>query len=405
MNKTYLIFKHEFFNTVKRTSWIIMTLVVPVLGLLGIGLFALMQTISTPSEKVTQAIGFVDETGIFNEHTTQGYTKLYKFESKDGVLQSIGRREISEYFVIPADYINSGKIYRFTTEKELVTPPTTAAAIKTFLSENLLKDKVSSQIATLVVSPLNLKVTRITNTGDIAEEQSSIAYLIIAGIFSLLLGISLMFGATALISGLGEEKESRLIEVLFSSVSIRQLLVGKVLALGLAGLLQVLLWLASAPLLINLASSSFGNLIGNMTIPTNFLVLGVVYFILGYLLFAVLSLGVGAISSNAREGGQLSLFYTLACFIPLWFSSLTIAFPGSPVWTVLSIFPITAPIEVMFRMGVSDVPLWEILTSVGVLFLSIIGGLFLVIKIFRMNMLLIGKRPGFKDIIYGLKAK
>ncbi len=200
---------------------------------------------------------------------------------------------------------------------------------------------------------------------------------------------------------MGEEKESHLIEVLFSSVSVRQLLIGKVLALGTAGLLQVLVWLISAPLLLSLAS--FSGFMSNIQLPVNFLVLGIIYFILGYLLFAVLSIGIGAISSNAREGGQLSLFYTLSSFAPLWFSSLLFAFPDSIIWVVLTIFPVTAPVQTMLRLGVSDIPLWQIMTSIGVLGLSIIVGLFLSIKIFRVYMLMYGKRPSFAEIIHSLK--
>ena len=232
---------------------------------------------------------------------------------------------------------------------------------------------------------------------------SNIGNVIIPAVFSLLLAVALMFGATSLISGLGEEKESRLIEVLFSTVSVRQLLISKVLALGTSGLLQVLVWLISAPLLLSLASSSFGGFLSGIQIPVNFLVLGIIYFILGYLLFAVLSIGIGAISANAREGSQLSLFYTLASFIPLWFSSLLFALPDSSIWVVLTIFPITAPVQTMLRLGVSDIPLWQIMTSIGVLGFSIIVGLFLSIKIFRLHMLMHGKRPSLAGIIHNLK--
>jgi ABC-2 type transport system permease protein len=190
---------------------------------------------------------------------------------------------------------------------------------------------------------------------------------------------------------------------LFFSVSIRQLLIGKVLALGLAGLIQVLVWLISAPWLLDLASSSFGDLIRGIEIPANFIVLGVVYFILGYLLFAILSIGVGAISSTATEAGSLSMFYTMASFIPLWFLGLMPPFPNSPLWVVLTIFPITAPIQTMLRLGMTAIPPWQILTSIGILVLSIIVGLFLAIRVFRMYMLMYGKRPGFREIYRNLK--
>jgi ABC-2 type transport system permease protein len=403
MNKTYLMFKHEFLHTIKRAGFIIMTFIVPVLALLGIGVIELVTAWSKPPVKQIRAIGYVDEAGIFENHTTQGFTRLVPFASKQGATQALVGKKVSEYIIIPADYTSSGKIQRYTLEKEFVTPPVTAAVIKRFLTANLLEDKVPPDLVTLIVSPLNLEVTRLSEKGDTALEQSNIGNVIIPALFSLLLGFSLMFGASSLVSGLGEEKESRLIELLFSSVSIRQLLISKVLALGIAGLLQVLVWLISAPLLLSLASSSFGGFMSQIRIPVNFLVLGIVYFILGYLLFAVLSLGIGAVSSNAREGGTLSLFYILLGFSPLWLASLLFAFPNSPIWVALTIFPVTAPVQTMLRLGVSDIPLWQILTSIGVLGLSIMVGLWLSIKIFRVYMLMYGKRPGLAEIIHSLK--
>ena len=200
-----------------------------------------------------------------------------------------------------------------------------------------------------------------------------------------------MLGTNSLISGLGEERESRLIEVLLSSVSVRQLLIAKVLALGAAGLLQVIVWLISAPLLLSLASSSFGGFLSDIQIPANFLVLGVVYFVLGYLLFAVLSVTLGGISSSTTDAQNLAMFYVMMLFVPLWLGGLLVSFPNNPIWVVLSIFPITAPVQTMLRMGVSDIPAWQIVTSIGVLGLSVIVGLFLSMKIFRMFMLMYGK--------------
>jgi len=403
MNKSYLIFKHEFLQKIKSAGFIILTLIVPVVALLGIGFFELATTISERPLEETAVIGYVDKVGIFDDQTDQGFIKLVPFASREDANQALARQEVTEYFTIPSDYTSSGVIQRYTLEKEASAPPITQWVIKSFLTGNLLKDKVPPDIVALIVSPLNLQVTRITDEGDIALEQSNLANIIVPGVFSILLSLALMFGTMSLISGLGEEKESRLIEVLFSSVSVRQLLVSKVLALGIAGLLQVLVWLISAPPLLNLALSSFGGLMGEIQIPGNFLVLGTVYFILGYLLFAVLAIGIGAISSNTQEGSQLSMFYILLGFVPLWFSALLINFPHSPIWVGLTIFPVTAPVQTMLRLGVSDIPLWQIMTSIGVLGLSIIVGLVFSIKIFRVYMLMYGKRPGFAEIIHSLK--
>ncbi len=390
MNKTYLIFKHEFLLAIRRPGFIILTLIVPVMALLGIGIIKLVSSLSDAPVNEITVIGYVDEVGIFDSQTNEGFDRLVPFSSVEGAGKAMGRQEISEFIIIPSDYISSGTIKRYTLEKEPKTPPSTEVYIKSFLTASLLKEKVPPDIIALIVSPINLEVTRITEQGEIAIEKSNVGNVIIPAIFSLLLSLALMFGATSLISGLGEEKESRLIEVLFSSVSIRQLLLGKILALGIAGLLQVLVWLISAPLILNLASSSFGGFMSGIQLPANFLILGTIYFILGYMLFAVLSIGIGAISPNAREGSQLSMFYVMLGFVPLWFASLLMAFPNSSIWIFLSIFPITAPVQTMLRLGVSDIPAWQILTSIGVLVISIVGGLFLSIKIFRMHMLMHG---------------
>ncbi len=403
MHKTTLMFKHEFLVTIRRVGFIIMTLIVPALALLGIGILALTSNVAEPSMPGLTSIGVVDEVGIFDGQTAQGFVRLVPFASKEEATAALARSQIEEYIVIPADHISSGTVQRYTLEKELSTSPVKVAMIKSFLTWNLLEGDVPPEIITLVVSPLNLEATRITETGEPAAEQNSIGNVVIPAVFALLLSLALMLGSMSLINGLGEEKESRLIEVLFSSVSVRQLLIAKVLALGIAGLLQVLVWLISMPLLLNLASSVLGGALGDIQIPSGFLVLGVVYFVLGYLLFAVLSIGIGAISPNAREGSQLSMIYTMASFIPLWFASLLVAFPNSPIWVVLSVLPITSPVQVMLRLGVSDIPVWQILVSIGALVASIIAGLFVSTKLFRMQMLMYGKRPSLAEIARSLK--
>jgi len=403
MNKSFLIFKHEFLRKIKSVGFLILTFSVPAAALLGIGIFNLAKTMFEDSEDTATAIGYVDEAGMFNDHTDMGGTRLISFASRKDANQALSRGQVTEYFVVPEDYLSSGIIQRYTIENEASTSVFTANLIWRFLTVNLLDEKVAPETIGLIVTPLNLEVTWVTEEGEIALEESNPANIIIPGVFAMLMSLSLMFSTTSLISGLGEEKVNRLIEVLLSSVSIPQLLISKVLALGTAGLLQVMVWLISAPLLLNMASSSFGAFIRGIEIPGNFIALGVVYFILGYLLFATLSIGVGAISSNATEGNALSMFYTMASFIPLWFLGLLVAFPNNPIWVGLTIFPITAPIQTMVRLGMTDIPLWQIITNICVLVLSIIGGLYLVVKIFRMYMLMYGKRPSLGEIYRNLK--
>jgi len=404
MNKTQLIFRHEFLHAIKRKGFIIMTLIVPVIALLAIGVFQLISTTDEPSLIETTTIGYVDEVGEFDRYTTQGNIELVGFNTQDEATAALISGDVSEYFVVPSDYTSTGVINRYILERELETPPAIATAFKNFLTSNMLADKVPPETVYRIEAPLNLTVTRLTETGEVATEQGGYGNILIPGIFSLLLALSLMLSSTYLVQGLGEEKEGRLIEVLLSSVSARQLLLGKVLGLGAAGLVQVVVWLASLPLLLNLASSTFGGFFSAIQLPANFLILGIVYFILGYALFAALSAGVGAISPSAREGQQLATIYTLLLFVPLWCSSLLFIFPNSPIWSVLTIFPVTAPIAVMLRLGVSGIAAWELAVSIAVLVFSIIGVMFLAIRAFRIYLLMYGKRPKLGEVIRSLRS-
>ena len=403
MNKTRLIFRHEFGHAIKRKGFIILTLIVPVLALIGIGLFQLVSTDEPPLVE-TVTIGYVDEAGGFDLYTTQGYIEIVGFDKPSDATIGLINGDVAEYFVIPTDYLLTGVINRYPLERQLETPSAITTAIKNFLTSNMLADKVPPETVYRIEAPLNLVTTRLTETGEVATEQGGYGNVMIPFIFGLLLALSLQASTVYLVQGLGDEKENRLIEVLLSSVSPRQLLTGKVLGLGAAGLVQVVVWLASLPLLLSLASSTIGGFFVTIQLPANFLVLGIVYFLLGYSLFAALSAGVGAISPSAREGQQMSMIYAMLVYVPLWFASFLFIFPDSPIWTVLTIFPVTAPIEVMLRLGVAGIATWELVTSLAVMVLSIILVMFLAVKAFRVYLLMYGKRPAWGEIIRNLRS-
>jgi ABC-2 type transport system permease protein len=403
MNKTLLILKHEFRHMMKRRGFIIMTVIVPLIAVLLIGVSQLVSGIARPTAEAA-TIGYVDELGGFEQYTNQGNITLVRYDIPDDATDALVRGDISEYFVIPPDYISTGLINRYTLEKQLTASPAVTAVINNFLLMNLLAGKVPPATIPRIETPPNLVTTRLTETGAVAPEQGGYGNLIIPFVFSILLALSIIFSSTYLLQGLGEEKENRLIEILLSSVSARQLLTGKVLGIGAAGLVQVAVWVISAPLLLNLASSSIGGFASTIQLPVNFIVLAVVYFILGYLLFAVISAAIGAISSSSREGQQLIGVFTIPALIPLWFTSLLMFLPDNPVWVFFTIFPLSAPVEAIMRLGVSEIPAWQLVTSILVLALSIVGGLFLTIRIFRTYLLMYGKRPSIGEVLRNLRT-
>jgi ABC-2 type transport system permease protein len=404
VNKTLLIFRHEFLYTIKRVGFIILALAFPILALLGIGVYQLISGIARPPVAEVTTIGYVDEAGGFDQFTIQGNITLVRLDTPEAATQALINKDIKEYFVIPSDFVEVGVVSRYTLQRELIPPDTITKAIKNFISSNLLSGKVSTTVAVRIEAPLNLVTITLTASGAVAPEQGGYGNFVIPAIFAMLLALAIIFSSTYVLQGLGEEKENRLMEILLSSISARQLITGKVLGIGAAGLVQVVVWVVSIPLLLNLASSSIGGFLTTIRIPAGFLALAVVYFILGYLLFAVLSACVAAISPSVREGQGLASIFTVPAVAPFWFVSLLMLVPNSPIWIVFSIFPFTAPVLVMLRLGSTGVPAWQLAVSIAVLVLSIVGGLLLVARVLRAYMLMYGKRPSLGEIMRSLRS-
>lgn len=289
------------------------------------------------------------------------------------------------------------------------TPDDISTALSGFLIDNILKSELPQTLINRCNSPVKLITTKLTNddtTKTIETANSSLSgiNLIIPFLFSILLAISIMISSTYMLQGLGGEKENRLMEILLSSVSTRQLLTGKVLGLAAAGLIQALVWVISLPFLLKFGKSVLGGVISTIELPIEFLVLGIIFFILGYILFATLCAGIGAINSTYQEGTQIASIFLIFILIPLWTASGAIMYPDSIIWKIITFFPLTAPTEVMVRLGTGSIEIWEMIVSAAVLALSIIGELFITIKFFKAYLLMYGKRPKFTEIIRSFKT-
>jgi ABC-2 type transport system permease protein len=397
MNKITLIARHEFLVTIRRRAFIIFTLAFPLLAILGILATQVISGLVKPPA-AAETVGYIDQAGGFTDYASQGNVNFKPFATPEDAHKALLDNGIEEYFVISPDYLQTGAIQRYTLNRQIDTSGKTEQVIRNFLLGNLLKGN-SQAVIDRVKAPLNMTSIILTTSGEVAPNQGGFAAFIIPYIFGLLLLMSIFFSSGYLLQGLGEEKENRVMEILLSSVSARQLLAGKVIGLGAAGLLQVIIWLFSAQFLARYASSTWGAIIGNLQVPAEFLILGTVYFILGYLLFAVLMAGVGAISPTAREGQQLSTLFTVTGVIPLMFMQFIIENPNHVVSQALTIIPITAPITVMIRLGITEIPVWQIAASVAVMVLAIVGCFILAAKLFRTFLLMYGKRPDFSEIL------
>ena len=403
MNKTLLILKHEFRTLVRRAGFVIMTAAFPVLGLLLIFGGQLISGITGggepgPVEEVV--IGYVDAAALIDGHQQQANYKFESFNDVETANRALIDGDISEYIVILPDYLDSGAVARFTLSRELETPGDRYDAIHNFVVRNLLAPEVDPAIIDRAVYPLNLSNVVIDPvTGLPSDTQGGFSEFILPYIFSLLLVMSIFTSSGYLLQGLAEEKENRIMEVLLSSVSARQLITGKVLGLGAAGLVQMAIWLVSARFLANLASENFSDILGAIQVSTTFVILGLSYFILGYLLYAIIMAAAGSIGSTARESQQMATVFSLLAVSPLWGMAFLIENPQHPVSVFLTLFPFTAPITTIVRIGIADVPVWQIAASMLLMLATIAGLLFLSAKIFRTFLLMYGKTPKLGEII------
>ena len=399
MNKILIILKHEFLNVLKRKGFVIMTLIFPVIALSAIGITQIITGMDTTDPTDIVTIGYVDEVGIFNSYTRWNQVELTPYATPENATEALLEEEIDEYIIIPSDYVATGVIARFTQEKELEPAAETRAVIRDFLLANLLEG-TSEEIQLRAISPLFLGTVILDETGQVADDQGGIGAIIFPLVFGFLLVMAIGSSSGYLLQGLGEEKENRIMEILLSSVSTRQLLIGKVLGLGAAGLVQIVIWLLSAVLLLRLASTTIGGEFSAIQIPANLLILGIVYFILGYLLFAVLQASIAAIGATARESQQMTVVIILPAILPFYVFMLFLKDNTDHViGTILTLIPLTAPMMVFIRLGTSEIPAWELFLSISFLIAGIIGGLWLAAKAFRVFLLMYGKTPKLGEII------
>src|SRR6185369_13272795 len=208
----------------------------------------------------------------------------------------------------------------------------------------------------------------------------------------LLYGISVMRGVI-------EEKQSRIVEVLVSSVKPNQMMLGKVIGIGLVGLTQISVWALSALLLTTVGVSTFAARGLTMpNIPVSLLIYFVVYFVLGYFLFATLYALVGSTVSSEEEAQQAQIPVTMLLVVPMMIFNMIIANPTSTASIGLSMVPFFAPTLMMMRIAVVNPPLWQILLSMLIMLATILGCVWVAARIYRVGILMYGKRPSIAEL-------
>jgi len=280
--------------------------------------------------------------------------------------------------------------------------------------ERMLGLGVSPAVAEAATSKVELTTAKVTKgkmTGEGAESAFWLSYVLI-----LILFIALMPTGVQIMSAVVEEKSNRILEVLVSSVRPFDLMLGKVLGVGAASLLQLGIWGVSATLAGRLAGGQGGAIANNAvdqadqvkmtlpSIPTDLIVVTLIYFALGFLFFATAYAAVGAMCNTVQETQQVQ-FPVMAMLLAGYLGAFaTIGRPESTAAKIMSFLPPTAPFIVPTRWSNAPLPLTELLGSIGVCVLGVLGMVWLAARIYRVGILSYGKKPSFKDIWVWIRA-
>ncbi|MCL4256605.1 MAG: ABC transporter permease, partial [Anaerolineae bacterium] len=225
------------------------------------------------------------------------------------------------------------------------------------------------------------------------EEDNNSAVTIFAIIFVLAL-----FGTNGyLMQTVIEEKETRLIEILLSSLTPLALLTGKILALGVLGLLQLVIYVGVLLIGMQLFGGDL-SFLSAINLSAGTIIILVIYFVLGYLFFAAAFGAVGAISTSITEGPALATVFILPAMLPFLISSTFAQDPNGGVAVFMSLFPITSPMAMVMRTSVTDVPVGELILSIGILTVTVVGMLWFAARLFRQHTLLAGAGFKLRDI-------
>lgn len=407
INKIRTIAWHEYVTNVRRFGFIFVTLLFPALGAIGLviaGFFSGQATdfLRDQFARQTKKVGVVDQARLFTPIPAEFAERFVAFPDEDAATRALLADQVGSFIVIPRDYLASGKITSYRPQR-FGGAVTDSSALRAFLVSGLLAGKVEPALVARASKPTDLTLVTLDSKGKPATGGafSFVAGFVAPYIFSVLLFVAIFSSSSYLLRSVSEEKETRVIEIVLSSVSATELLAGKVIGLGALGLTQVGVWLLSSLVL----SGGMGALIAGAVIvlnPGSFL-LAALYFLLGYLLFGAIMAAAGALGTNMRESQQLAAMFSFTAVIPWFFASMLFINPNLLLARVLSFFPLTAPTMMMLRLPIGEVPTIDIVGSLVVLVISIPISLWAGAKIFRIGLLMYGKRPALAEIIAALR--
>lgn len=432
MNKILIIIQREFLKRVRTKGFIILTITMPFImaALVFVPLW-----LSSIENDEQQKVAVIDPTGVYAKALKT--SKSFAFSAQPVITEEM-RSEDSPYDAVVAitgDLVkNNGKVTIYS-HKEI--PGNLLDYIQSKLNETVQKQKLEAtgiagldKIIDDVQRDVNMNTVKWSKEGD---EQASSTYvaIIVGGIFTLLIYIFVITYGGMVMQSVIEEKTNRIIELLVSSVKPFQLMMGKIIGVMLVGIAQMALWGVMLSIIMTVASVGFGvsqaqsiaagqpmpSPTMNMSQDTQELLTAIVnlpyaeiglmfiiMFVGGYLLYSSFFAATGASINEQEDANQFVVPITMITLFGLYAAMYSIENTDGPLAFWASLFPLTSPIVMMIRIPFG-VPLWQELLSIALLYASAFLMIWIGGKIYRVGILMYGKKPSIKEIIKWMRYK
>jgi ABC-2 type transport system permease protein len=434
MRNFWVIVKREYLQRVRTRSFLILTLLVPGIMTVVMMLPAKLATMGKKAEHVV----VVTSTPQFGEMVRQHFLSALTATDDDdesspeanaakpksreqgedeyvidvdsnateaertALRDKVTSQAIDGYLWLSDDAIASGKVT--WTSRNMggfgESSRLSAALNRVIQYERLSKNGLTTEKADELLKPVKVEAIRIER-GKEAKGSGGGKFLEVVIMVMLLYMAVLLYGISVMRSVL-EEKTSRILEVLLSSATSTELMAGKLLGVGAVGLTQILVWVVIAGVFA-LPAMAMQPTLSEFQIPLGVLIAFAIFFLLGYLLYSTMYATIGAITTTEQEGQQLQFFIVIPLVLSVFMLAPVVRTPDAPAIVWLSMVPFFAPVLMYARIVVQTPPLWQIALSVVLLIGTIAGLLVLCARIYRVGILIYGKRPNLPEILKWLK--
>jgi len=404
MTKTFLVLRYELTSLLRKPGFLIIAFGLPIVGVLVLSGINLARSGSQADDEADtdtdgrelQVEGYVDKSGLIEalpDDLPQGM--LVRFSDEEQAAAALSEDQITAYYVLPADYVETSELIYVHPSLNPLTDDRQDWIVRHAIVFNLVGG--DSEAMDQLLNPMELKETDLSvieagTEGDCARPGMECDANPIIGMLPMFVMVFFFIaftnGSALLIRSISGEKQNRLIEILASSVDPHQLMAGKILGLGIGTLLAFAMWVMAAFAALRLSQP---NLPVEFEIPGSFLPWAIVFFLLGFALYAGLMAGIGALVPNIKDTTKVSWLVIGPMMVGYLIGIFSMEQPHSPLMIALSLFPVTSPLNMVQRLTTGEVPGWQPVLAAVLLAIAVVLALRTAGRLFRAQHLLSGQ--------------